>query len=47
MKLIVYWAVLIALSFLLPQSSTTSFMLGSWFGISWALWYTDYFKEKN
>lgn len=47
MKLIVYWIGLSAIGFLMPSSFTTPFMVGSWFGIVWTLWVTDYFKENK
>jgi hypothetical protein len=41
MKLIVYWAVLLVIGFLMPSSFATPFMVGSCFGIVWTLWMTD------
>jgi len=39
MKIFLLWAVIIAVSFLVPSNVAVGFMLGSFFGIAWMFWY--------
>jgi hypothetical protein len=39
MKMFLLWAVIFAISFLVPSNVAVGFMLGSFFGIFWMFWY--------
>ncbi len=41
MKLVVFWAVILAAAFIVPTNVATAFMVGSWFGIAWLRWVYD------
>jgi len=41
MKLLVLWAAIIAVSFIVPTNIATAFMVGSFFGIVWMGWFDD------
>jgi hypothetical protein len=41
MKIFVLWAVIIAVSFIVPTNVPTAFVVGSWFGIIWMRWFND------
>ena len=41
MKILILWVILFAIGAIIPQTLIPPFLLGTFFGITWMVWYTN------